>query len=260
MSLHATPSQTVGPYYRLGLEPLYRAQIAPEHAAGTQVQISGCVFDGAGMPVSDAVLELWQADAAGIYAHAHGADKEQLCKRARELVDMGFNLLKTGFEAPVAFVENQQFLRNCVERFAALREEVGPEVDLALDFHGRFSPTMSKRLIKELEPLYPYFVEEPCLPGNTAALVELKNSTTVPLATGERIFTKWGFRDLIEQRAVDILQPDLCHAGGIMEVKKISAMAEAQGRSSGALLSSRIAARLTRGREFKLREKEILKL
>jgi galactonate dehydratase len=86
---------------------------------------------------------------------------------------------------------------------------------------------MSKRLIKELEPLYPYFVEEPCLPGNTAALVELKNSTTVPLATGERIFTKWGFRDLIEQRAVDILQPDLCHAGGIMEVKKISAMAEA---------------------------------
>ena len=114
-----------------------------------------------------------------------------------------------------------------MERFAALREEVGPEVDLALDFHGRFSPTMSKRLIKELEPLYPYFVEEPCLPGNTAALVELKNSTTVPLATGERIFTKWGFRDLIEQRAVDILQPDLCHAGGIMEVKKISAMAEA---------------------------------
>lgn len=71
MSLHATPSQTVGPYYRLGLEPLYRAQIAPEHAAGMQVQISGCVFDGAGMPVSDAVLELWQADAAGIYAHAH---------------------------------------------------------------------------------------------------------------------------------------------------------------------------------------------
>ena len=162
-----------------------------------------------------------------IYAHAHGADKEQLCKRARELVDMGFNFLKTGFEAPVAFVENQRFLRNCVERFAALREEVGPEVDLALDFHGRFSPTMSKRLIKELETLYPYFVEEPCLPGNTAALVELKNSTTVPLATGERIFTKWGFRDLIEQRAVDILQPDLCHAGGIMEVKKISAMAEA---------------------------------
>ncbi|RJS02849.1 protocatechuate 3,4-dioxygenase subunit alpha [Xanthomonas sp. CFBP 7698] len=73
MSLHATPSQTVGPYYRLGLEPLYRDQLAPGHVAGTPVQISGSVFDGAGVPVADAVLELWQADAAGIYAHAADA-------------------------------------------------------------------------------------------------------------------------------------------------------------------------------------------
>lgn len=167
-------------------------------------------------------------DRIRIYSHAHGADTESLCARARELVGMGFSALKTGFEAPVAFVENQQFLKDCVNRFAALRETVGAEVDLALDFHGRFSPTMSKRLIQELEPLYPYFVEEPCLPGNTGAFVELKRATTVPLATGERLFTKWGFRDLIEQRGVDILQPDLCHAGGIMEVKKIAAMAEAQ--------------------------------
>lgn len=70
MSLHATPSQTVGPYYRLGLEPLYRQQIAPAHAAGTHVQISGRIVDGAGAPVADAVLEVWQADAGGIYAHA----------------------------------------------------------------------------------------------------------------------------------------------------------------------------------------------
>ncbi|RBL01615.1 protocatechuate 3,4-dioxygenase subunit alpha, partial [Xanthomonas oryzae pv. oryzae] len=76
MSLHATPSQTVGPYYRLGLEPLYRQQIAPAQAAGTHVQISGCIFDGAGAPVADAVLEVWQADAAGIYAHAADARYE----------------------------------------------------------------------------------------------------------------------------------------------------------------------------------------
>ncbi|WP_126945087.1 protocatechuate 3,4-dioxygenase subunit alpha [Xanthomonas sp. BRIP62409] len=73
MSLHTTPSQTVGPYYRLGLEPLYRQQLAPAQAAGTQVRVSGCVFDGAGSPVADAVLEMWQADAAGIYAHAADA-------------------------------------------------------------------------------------------------------------------------------------------------------------------------------------------
>ncbi|MCC4585766.1 protocatechuate 3,4-dioxygenase subunit alpha [Xanthomonas sp. NCPPB 1067] len=69
MSLYATPSQTVGPYFRLGLEPLYRDRLASPQVAGTQVQISGCVRDGAGSPVADAVLELWQADAAGIYAH-----------------------------------------------------------------------------------------------------------------------------------------------------------------------------------------------
>ncbi|KFA27061.1 protocatechuate 3,4-dioxygenase subunit alpha [Xanthomonas vasicola] len=69
MSLNATPSQTVGPYYRLGLEPLYRKQIASAQATGAPVQISGCIFDGAGTPVADAVLEVWQADAAGIYAH-----------------------------------------------------------------------------------------------------------------------------------------------------------------------------------------------
>ncbi|WP_372392195.1 protocatechuate 3,4-dioxygenase subunit alpha [Xanthomonas sp. NCPPB 3582] len=73
MSLNATPSQTVGPYYRLGLEPLYRDRLAPPQAAGTPVQISGCIYDGAGAPVSDAVLELWQADASGIYAHAADA-------------------------------------------------------------------------------------------------------------------------------------------------------------------------------------------
>ncbi|WP_369942439.1 protocatechuate 3,4-dioxygenase subunit alpha [Xanthomonas medicagonis] len=69
MSLQATPSQTVGPYYRLGLEPLYRTEVAPAAARGTHVQVSGSVFDGAGVPVADAVLEIWQADAAGIYAH-----------------------------------------------------------------------------------------------------------------------------------------------------------------------------------------------
>ncbi|MBN6103981.1 protocatechuate 3,4-dioxygenase subunit alpha [Xanthomonas sp. CFBP 8703] len=69
MSFQATPSQTVGPYYRLGLEPLYRTEIAPAAARGERVQVSGTVFDGAGVPVADAVLEIWQADAAGIYAH-----------------------------------------------------------------------------------------------------------------------------------------------------------------------------------------------
>ena len=162
-----------------------------------------------------------------VYAHVGGDTTEELCTRSKALATQGFSVLKTSFAPPVAYLENQAFVESCTERFATLRNVVGPEVDLAIDFHGRFSPAMSKRMIRALEPYYPFFIEEPCLPGNTDALVELRNSTTVPLATGERLFTKWGFRDLIQRQAVAILQPDLCHAGGIGEVKKIAAMAEA---------------------------------
>jgi galactonate dehydratase len=86
---------------------------------------------------------------------------------------------------------------------------------------------MAKRLIAAIEPYHPMFVEEPCLPENVDAMVEVARSTTVPIATGERRFTKFEFRELIDKRAVAILQPDLCHAGGISETRKIAAMGEA---------------------------------
>jgi galactonate dehydratase len=113
-----------------------------------------------------------------------------------------------------------------VERFAALRESVGREVDIGIDFHGRVSPAMGVRLARALEPYAPMFIEEPVLPENVDALVTVARSTTIPIATGERLFTKWGFREVLEKQAAVILQPDLSHAGGILEVKKIAAMAE----------------------------------
>ncbi|MFQ6096038.1 MAG: enolase C-terminal domain-like protein, partial [Candidatus Bathyarchaeia archaeon] len=79
---------------------------------------------------------------------------------------------------------------------------------------------------KALEPYYPLFLEEPCLPENVDTMVTVARSTSIPIATGERLFTKWGFREILEKQAASILQPDLCHAGGIMECKKIAAMAE----------------------------------
>ncbi len=108
-----------------------------------------------------------------------------------------------------------------------MREAVGGAVDIGIDFHGRFSPTASMQLIKELEPFRPMFIEEPCLPENVDALARIARSTTVPIATGERLFTKWGFREVLEKGAAAVLQPDLSHAGGIFEVRKIAAMAEA---------------------------------
>jgi galactonate dehydratase len=85
---------------------------------------------------------------------------------------------------------------------------------------------MAIRLAAAFEPYYPMFIEEPCLPENVDEMVRISRSTTIPKATGERLFTKWGFREIIEKQAVAIVQPDLCHAGGIFESKKIAAMAE----------------------------------
>ena len=98
---------------------------------------------------------------------------------------------------------------------------------MAIDFHGAVSPQTAKVLIKALEPYQPMFVEEPIQCQNVDTLAEIARSTHLPIATGERIFTKWGFREILEKQAASILQPDLCHAGGINEVRIIAGMAEA---------------------------------
>jgi galactonate dehydratase len=134
--------------------------------------------------------------------------------------------VKTGFPGPVRIVDTPAYLDRCVAQIAAMREAVGNDIDIGIDLHGRFSPAMSIRLARELEPLYPMFLEEPCLPENVDTMVTIARSTSIPIATGERLFTKWGFREVVEKQAAVILQPDLSHAGGLLEGKKIAAMAE----------------------------------
>src|SRR5690606_27986041 len=95
------------------------------------------------------------------------------------------------------------------------------------DFHGAISPQTAEMLIKALEPHQPMFIEEPVQCQNVDVMADMARMTHIPIATGERLFTKWGFRDLLEKRAASILQPDLCHAGGITEVRLIAGMAEA---------------------------------
>ncbi|MBI3694635.1 MAG: galactonate dehydratase, partial [Acidobacteria bacterium] len=100
-------------------------------------------------------------------------------------------------------------------------------VDIAIDFHGSIPPQTSKLLIKALEPYQPMFIEEPVNCQNHDVMADIARGTHLPIATGERVFTKWGFREVLEKHAAVILQPDLCHAGGIMEVRLIAGMAEA---------------------------------
>lgn len=138
----------------------------------------------------------------------------------------GFDVMKYSVIPPIKPIDNMEMVDKVVERFAAIRERVGKHVDIAVDFHGRVSPAMSIRLLKELEPYYPLFVEEPVLPENVDEMVRVSRSTTIPIAAGERLFTKFGFRELIEKSAVAVVQPDLCHCGGIFEARTIAAMAE----------------------------------
>jgi galactonate dehydratase len=150
-------------------------------------------------------------------------------KSIKEWIDRGFTAFKTGVAGgrSARIVENKAFVDRSVERFAALREAAGPEVDIAIDFHGAISPQTAKLLIKALEPYQPMFIEEPCQCQNVDVMAEIARGTHLPIATGERIFTKWGFREILEKHAATILQPDLCHAGGINEVRIIAGMAEA---------------------------------
>lgn len=136
-----------------------------------------------------------------------------------------FKYNATGMMRPLS---SPAALQAAVDRLAALRETAGPAVDIAADFHGRVTFPDAKRLVKLLEPYQPLFIEEPILPGDADGLREIAESTSIPIAAGERLFTRWQFQELLEKRAVRIVQPDLAHAGGISEVRRIAAMAESR--------------------------------
>ncbi len=165
-------------------------------------------------------------DRIRVYAHCGGDSPEEAVRSARERVAQGYTALKTALDAPVRIIDTKAYVERQVGRIQAMRAAIPDTVDLAVDFHGRVSPAMAIRLCKELEDCSLLFVEEPVLPENVDALVAVARSTTIPIATGERLYTRWGFREVLEKQAARVLQPDLCHAGGIGEVRKIAAMAE----------------------------------
>jgi galactonate dehydratase len=162
-------------------------------------------------------------DRVRIYGRASNA--EDMKKRKTE----GYSVIKTGVakKNPARIVENPAFVKYAVDNFASLREAGGDEMDIGIDFHGAISPQTAKLLIKELEPFQPMFIEEPCQAQNVEVMADIARGTHLPIATGERIFTKWGFREILEKGAASILQPDICHAGGLTECRLIAGMAEA---------------------------------
>ncbi len=156
-----------------------------------------------------------------------GPEPQEVAESALKAVEAGYTAVKMGGSPhPVRYVENPATVKRLVSRVQAVREAVGDEVDIAVDLHRRFSPTMAIVMVKELEQFGLLFAEEPCHPENDEAVLTIARSTSVPIATGERHMTRWGFRQLVEREMCSILQPDIRHCGGMLELKKIANMAE----------------------------------
>jgi galactonate dehydratase len=160
-----------------------------------------------------------------------GPTRDRVRVYGRVNKENGVNAMKTqlraGGRGPIKYVEGQKFVDGAVEYFKALRAKVGPDVDIGVEFHGEVQPPTALILMKALEPYNPWFYEEIVQALNVDIMAELAKKTHIPIATGERIFTKWGFKEILEKRAATILQPDICYAGGITELKIIAGMAEA---------------------------------
>lgn len=139
-----------------------------------------------------------------------------------------FGAFKMAAAGPFRIIETPQKLKQIVDLFAEVRQLAGPGVDIAIDLHGRVSPAFAIQICKALEPYGPMFVEEPVQPLDMQAIKRISSSTSVPIATGERLVTRWQFQEIIEQEAVAVVQPDISHCGGIFELRKIAAMAESR--------------------------------
>ncbi|MBL9212988.1 MAG: galactonate dehydratase [Opitutaceae bacterium] len=168
-------------------------------------------------------------DRIRMYAWTDAGTADDYVNSVRDLRDSrGLTAFKYNATGRMRPLSTPAALQAAVDRLAALRQAAGPDVDIGADFHGRLTFSDAKRLARLLEPHQPMFLEEPVLPGDADALREIAQSTTIPIAAGERLFTRWQFQELIEKRAVSIVQPDVAHAGGISEVRRIAALAESR--------------------------------
>jgi galactonate dehydratase len=169
-------------------------------------------------------------DRIRVYANGWfgGAEStEDYAQCAAHAADQGYTALKWDPFGRSGLFLDEGAAQRALECVALVREAVGPEVDLLIEVHGRLSPAHAIRMGKALEPYDIFFYEEPVPPEDMEALAEVGRSLNIPIATGERLYTKFDYARLLRRRAVDIIQPDPCHAGGILEMKEIAAMAEA---------------------------------
>ncbi|PAE31372.1 galactonate dehydratase [Bacillus sp. 7884-1] len=166
-------------------------------------------------------------DKIRVYNWIGGDRPSDVREAALQQIAAGFTAVKMNASEELHYIDSFSKVEKVIERIATVREVGGSDFGIGIDFHGRVHKSMAKILAKELDQYRPMFIEEPVLPENNEALKEIARYTSAPIATGERMYTRWGFKELLQQGIVDIIQPDVSHAGGILETRKIAAMAEA---------------------------------
>lgn len=166
-------------------------------------------------------------DTIKVYSWIGGDRPAEVGNAVKKMADHGFTAVKMNATEELQYIDTHKKIDDAIARIAAVRDTVGIDFGIGIDFHGRVHKPMAKILAKELEPFHPMFIEEPVLPENNEALREIANHVAIPIATGERMFSRWDFKTLLTDGYVDIIQPDVSHAGGITECKKIISMAEA---------------------------------
>lgn len=166
-------------------------------------------------------------DRIKVYSWIGGDRPDDVAEQAQDRVDRGFTAVKMNATEELHYIDSYVKIEEVVERVASIRERFGNKLDIGIDFHGRVHKPMAKVLAKALEPYHPMFLEEVVLPENEEHFKEVAQLVATPLATGERLYTRWQFKTLFQQGAIDVIQPDVALCGGIMEMRKIAAMAEA---------------------------------
>lgn len=166
-------------------------------------------------------------DRLKVYRWIGGDRPSDIKANVIEAYEQGYRAIKMNGTEEMHWVDSFKKIEAVCERVAIIRETYGNDMDIAVDFHGRVHKTMAKVLARELDQFHLMFIEEPVLPQNNEAMREIANHTSTPIACGERMFSRWDFKTLFEQGCVDVVQPDLSHAGGLSECLTIARMAEA---------------------------------
>lgn len=179
-----------------------------------------------GVPVSE-LLGGNVRDRIRVYSWIGGDRPSETAQQAKNAVARGFTAVKMNGTEELQFVDTFDKVERCLQNVAAVREAVGPHVGIGVDFHGRVHRPMAKVLIKELEPYRLMFIEEPVLSEHEEALKEIARISSTPIALGERLYSRWDFKRVLQEGYADIIQPDPSHSGGITETRKIASMAEA---------------------------------